>query len=170
MPSTADGVNGDVGGSPASSSSTEEGPEVATAAGICAADAMGTAPAASAANGDSKPHTNGGLVSPNGTHVLWDADTRWILMFDNLLREGTRSPTKRSCGCKGKPPPRCLPLPRSESRGLCSILFRENESHRDRIALFLRNTTYRELDRLPRILKCQRACNLTEAYREDGAV
>ncbi|KAG0417159.1 hypothetical protein HPB47_005848 [Ixodes persulcatus] len=100
MPSTADGVNGDVGGSPASSSSTEEGPEVATAAGICAADAVGTAPAASAANGDSKPHTNGGLVSPNGTHVLWDADTRWILMFDNLLREGTRSPTKRSCGCK----------------------------------------------------------------------
>ncbi|CAN7983080.1 unnamed protein product, partial [Ixodes hexagonus] len=89
-----------------SSSSTSKSPDDATVAGACA-DSASTAPsppppavAAAMTNGDSKPHTNGGLVSPNGSHVLWDEDTMWILMFDNLLREGTRSPTKRSCGCK----------------------------------------------------------------------
>lgn len=38
----------------------------------------------------------------SGSGALWDADSMWILMYDNMLREGTRSsPTKRSCGCKG---------------------------------------------------------------------
>lgn len=42
-------------------------------------------------------------VNSGGSAALWDADSMWILMYDNMLREGTRSsPTKRSCGCKGR--------------------------------------------------------------------
>lgn len=81
MPSTAGAAsNAAAGGDDPASEPQQQQPGVSTAAA-----------------------TNGGLVSPNGSSILWDADSMWILMFDNLLREGTRSPTKRSCGCKGDP-------------------------------------------------------------------
>ncbi|XP_071041088.1 CLIP-associating protein 2 isoform X9 [Parasteatoda tepidariorum] len=43
-----------------------------------------------------------GLLSPNGTNILWDEDTDWILLFDNMIRYADRHQrTTRSCGCKG---------------------------------------------------------------------
>lgn len=46
-----------------------------------------------------------GLLSPNGTSILWDEDTDWILLFDNMIRYADRKQhrTTRSCGCKGEP-------------------------------------------------------------------
>lgn len=45
-----------------------------------------------------------GLLSPNGTSILWDEDTDWILLFDNMIRYADRKQhrTTRSCGCKGE--------------------------------------------------------------------
>lgn len=45
-----------------------------------------------------------GLISPNGTSILWDEDTDWILLFDNMIRYADRKQqrTTRSCGCRGK--------------------------------------------------------------------
>ncbi|KAG8195475.1 hypothetical protein JTE90_010784 [Oedothorax gibbosus] len=44
-----------------------------------------------------------GLISPNGTSILWDEDTDWILLFDNMIRYADRKQqrTTRSCGCRG---------------------------------------------------------------------
>lgn len=45
------------------------------------------------------------LLSPNGTSILWDEDTDWILLFDNMIRYADKKQhrTTRSCGCKGEP-------------------------------------------------------------------
>lgn len=47
-----------------------------------------------------------GLLSPNGTSILWDEDTDWILLFDNMIRYADRKQhrTTRACGCKGEDP------------------------------------------------------------------
>ncbi|GFT76380.1 uncharacterized protein NPIL_318331 [Nephila pilipes] len=55
-------------------------------------------------SGTSETKSFEGLLSPNGTSILWDEDTDWILLFDNMIRYADRKQqrTTRSCGCKGK--------------------------------------------------------------------
>ncbi|GIY48004.1 uncharacterized protein CDAR_387521 [Caerostris darwini] len=54
-------------------------------------------------SGTSETKSFEGLLSPNGTSILWDEDTDWILLFDNMIRYADRKQqrTTRSCGCKG---------------------------------------------------------------------
>lgn len=55
-------------------------------------------------SGTSETKSFEGLLSPNGTSILWDEDTDWILLFDNMIRYADRKQhrTTRSCGCKGE--------------------------------------------------------------------
>lgn len=55
-------------------------------------------------SGTSETKSFEGLLSPNGTSILWDEDTDWILLFDNMIRYADRKHqrTTRSCGCRGK--------------------------------------------------------------------
>ncbi|GFQ83783.1 uncharacterized protein TNCT_289071 [Trichonephila clavata] len=55
-------------------------------------------------SGTSETKSFEGLLSPNGTSILWDEDTDWILLFDNMIRYADRKQqrTTRSCGCRGK--------------------------------------------------------------------
>ncbi|XP_035227024.1 CLIP-associating protein 2-like isoform X4 [Stegodyphus dumicola] len=54
-------------------------------------------------SGTSETKSFEGLLSPNGTSILWDEDTDWILLFDNMIRYADRKQqrTTRSCGCRG---------------------------------------------------------------------
>ncbi|KAH6929941.1 hypothetical protein HPB50_007160 [Hyalomma asiaticum] len=96
--------NGHAADSPPPSLPTQ--PPAATPNGTSAAAAAGGGAvcAGAAAFLPSPPAALNGTAGVNsgGSAALWDADSMWILMYDNMLREGTRSsPTKRSCGCKG---------------------------------------------------------------------
>ncbi|GFY19779.1 uncharacterized protein TNCV_4649491 [Trichonephila clavipes] len=53
-------------------------------------------------SGTSETKSFEGLLSPNGTSILWDEDTDWILLFDNMIRYADRKQqrTTRSCGCR----------------------------------------------------------------------
>lgn len=55
-------------------------------------------------SGTSETKSFEGLLSPNGTSIMWDEDTDWILLFDNMIRYADRKHqrTTRSCGCRGK--------------------------------------------------------------------
>ncbi|GBM82835.1 hypothetical protein AVEN_180922-1 [Araneus ventricosus] len=55
-------------------------------------------------SGTSETKSFEGLLSPNGTSILWDEDTDWILLFDNMIRYADRKQqrTTRSCGCRGE--------------------------------------------------------------------
>lgn len=82
-------------------------PSAATPNGTSAVAAGGAASSGAAFLPSPPPAVVNGTAGVNtggsGSAALWDADSMWILMYDNMLREGTRSsPTKRSCGCKGR--------------------------------------------------------------------
>ncbi|XP_022241133.1 CLIP-associating protein 2-like [Limulus polyphemus] len=50
----------------------------------------------------SEPVTKSNLVSDDG-EIQWGEDADWIMLFDNMIKLTTQSPSaqRRSCGCKG---------------------------------------------------------------------